>query len=349
MFFASDNWAGASERVQTALMATAGGYAPAYGADDRTKELTATMSALFERPVGVRLVATGTAANMMSLAALTPAPGVIFAHAQAHVIDSECGAIEFATGGALLHGIGGVGGKVTVAALAEALTDYPRDPRFRQPAALSLTQATECGTVYGVDEVRALTAFARDKGLRTHMDGARFGNAVAALGVSPAEITWRAGVDVLSFGGTKNGALMAEAVVFFDDRDLFAVDQLRQRTGHGVSKLRPLSAQFLALLAGGHWLDLARHANAMARRLADGLVATGGRIAWPTQANEVFAILPRVRIEAMRAAGASFYDWPATGLSPGEAVGVDETLVRLVCCFSTTPADVDKLVAITGA
>ena len=345
MFFASDNWAGASDRVRAAIEASAAGFAPAYGSDDLTARVTAAMSALFEREVAVRLVPTGTAANMLSLAALAPSTGVIFAHAQAHVIHDECGAVELATGGARLHGLAGVGGKVTVAALEAALAEVPRHPRFRQPAALSLTQATECGTLYAPGEIAALTAVARAKGLGVHMDGARFANAVAGLGVSPAEITWKAGIDVLSFGGTKNGALMAEAVVFFDPRDLFAFDQLRQRVGHGVSKLRPLAAQFLALLEDGHWLDLARHTNAMAARLSAGLIAIGGRLAWPTQANEVFAILPRTVIARLEARGAAFYEWPALNLPAGERVGADEAMIRLVCSFATTPEDVDRLIA----
>jgi len=339
MFFASDNWAGASDRVRAAIEASAAGFAPAYGSDDLTARVTAAMSALFEREVAVRLVPTGTAANMLSLAALAPSTGVIFAHAQAHVIHDECGAVELATGGARLHGLAGVGGKVTVAALEAALAEVPRHPRFRQPAALSLTQATECGTLYAPDEIAALTAVARAKGLGVHMDGARFANAVAGLGVSPAEITWKAGIDVLSFGGTKNGLIGVEAVVIFDPAKAWEFELRRKRGGHLFSKHRFLSAQMEAYLADDLWLRLATRANRMGARLATGLAALpGAGLIHPVEANMLFAWFPAAGHARARAAGATYYDWSAP----------PEGAVRLVCSWSTTEADVDRFLALVA-
>jgi threonine aldolase len=181
------------------------------------------------------------------------------------------------------------------------------------------------------------------------MDGARFANAVAALGCSPAEITWKAGVDALSFGLTKNGAFMAEAVVLFDPAGAEAVTWRRKRAGHVVSKARFMAAQFLAMIEDGHWLALAEHANAMAKRLSGGMVAAGHRLAWPAEANEVFPIVPKALVERLQKAGAQFYDWPAQNGLIGDRVGPDEMLLRLVASFATKPEDVEHFLAAVQA
>lgn len=348
MIFASDNWAGASPRVMAALTKAAEGTAPAYGNDSETAAVSRAMSDLFERDVVVRLVPSGTAANMLALAALTPAHGVIFAHDDAHVLLDECGAVELATDGALVQGVPGVGGQISVEGIERALERFPPHIRFRRPATVSLTQATECGTVYSLADIRRLTDFAQEKGLKVHMDGARFANAVAALGCSPADVTWRAGIDALSFGGTKNGALMAEAVVFFSDVNLEEFDRNRQRLGHGLSKMRPIALQFLALLENGHWLDLARHANAMAARLGDRLMSVGHRLAWPVEANEVFVILREAEITALRAAGARVSDWPSRNLATNTVLAADERVIRLVCSFATGEVEVERFVTLAA-
>ncbi|MDQ0475395.1 threonine aldolase family protein [Labrys wisconsinensis] len=343
MNFASDNWAGASPRVLDALRRAAEGIAPAYGQDETTQALARRLSTLFEREVAVFLTPTGTATNALALAALCPPNGAVLAHEEAHVIADEYGAPEFFGQGTRLIGMPGVGGKIDIAAIEAAFDRLPAaGSRQPTPAALTLTQASECGGVYSVPEVQALAAAAKARGLAVHMDGARFANAVAALKCTPAEITWKAGVDALSFGGTKNGALMAEAVVFFDPALARDFDWRRRRGGHVVSKARLISAQFLALLEDGHWLDLARHANAMAARLAEGLRTAGHRIPWPTQANEVFPVLPRPLIARLQAAGAAFYEWPTQSLAPEDAPEEDEALVRLVTSFATTPAEVER-------
>jgi threonine aldolase len=213
------------------------------------------------------------------------------------------------------------------------------------PKALSISQASECGLVYRPDEIAALGRVCRAQGLALHMDGARFANALVALGCTPAEMTWKAGVDLLSFGATKNGCLAAEAIVVFDKALAETLEYRRKRAGHLLSKGRFLGAQFEAYFAGGHWLANARHANAMARRLAAALEALPAvRLAWPCEANEVFAILPHAVDAALREAGAVYHPWSAVSLPPGERLQGDERLVRLVASFATTAAEVDAFV-----
>jgi len=335
--FSSDNAAGVSPAILAAVAEAARGSAMAYGADPWTQRMEAAFEAAFERPVAVFPVATGTAANVLALACLTPPWGAVYCHREAHVEVDECGAPEFFTGGAKLALLDGPHGRIAPGTLAAALAAAPfGGVHHAQPAALSLTQATEAGTVYPLDEVRELAALAHRHGLAVHMDGARFANAVAALGCTPAEATWRAGVDVLSFGATKNGALAAEAVVFFDSARARDFAFRRKRGGHLFSKQRFLSAQLLAYLADGLWLANARHANAMAARLAAGLAALpGARLAHPAEANEVFAVLPEPAIAALQAAGAQCHRWA------GEA-----GLVRFVAAFDTPAADVERCLAV---
>jgi threonine aldolase len=224
-----------------------------------------------------------------------------------------------------------------------------RGEHEQRPSVLSLSQATELGTVYSVAEVAALAATARERHMRVHMDGARFANALVRLGCTPAGLTWKAGVDVLSFGATKNGALGVEAVVFFDRALTTDFLYRRKRAGQLVSKSRYLGAQMLAYLRGDLWLDNARHANAMADRLAAGLRAWPGvRMPLPVEANEVFAVMPRTLYEAMLAQGARFSAWPGEGPGPG-AVGAGEVFVRLLTSFRTTPDEVHALLQVAAS
>ena len=346
--FASDNASGVSDVVMRALLEANAGYAPAYGADPFTQEAQARLSALFERECAVFLVATGTASNALALAALCPPWGAVFAHEDAHVMGDECGAPEFFTGGAKLVGLAGEVGRIAPESLREALARFPRGlVKQAQPAALSLSQATECGTLYGLDEIRALSAIAREAGLRVHMDGARFSNAVATLGCAPADLTWRAGVDVLSLGASKNGTWACEAVVFFDPALAADMAFRRKRGGHTLSKGRFLAAQMNAWLAEDHWLALARHANAQARALAEGLARIEGvRIAFAVEANEVFAVLPARVDAALKAQGARYYDWPSRRLPAGFAAGPQARFVRLVASFTHKPEDVARFLEI---
>jgi threonine aldolase len=347
MDFASDNATGASPAILDALIAANSGVEPAYGADRYTKRAEALLSELFEREVAAFLVATGTASNALALSALTPPWGAIFCHEDAHIANDECGAPEMLSGGAKLIGMAGEAGRVSPETLRETLAAFPRGlVKQVQPAALSLSQATECGTIYTPAEVAALARVAHEAGLRVHMDGARFANAVLRLGCTPAQMTWEAGVDVLSLGATKNGALACEAVVIFDPALAQDMAFRRKRAGHTLSKGRLLGAQMVAWLEHGHWRDLAARANASADRLRAGLEAAGARLPWPTQANEVFAIIPAAADAALRAAGARYHDWGARSLNPGAEPRQDERFVRLLCSFATTQGEIDAFLAI---
>ncbi len=313
-YFKSDNTAAASPAILAAIASANHGPARAYGDDAWTARLDASFAALFDREVRVFPVATGTAANSLALATLVPPWGAILAHEGAHVVRDECGAPEFMSGGARLLLVPGGAGKLTPAALRTALADNPATVHTVQPRAITLTQATELGTVYRPAEVAAIGALARERGLALHVDGARFANAVAFLGCHPAELTWRAGVDVLSFGATKNGAFGAEAVVFFDPARVADFELRRKRAAHLLSKMRFVSAQLLAYVEDGLWLRNATRANALARRLG---VAAGPLLRHPVEGNEVFI------------------DWGPE--DSGEA--------RLVVSWDQPEEDVDALVA----
>jgi threonine aldolase len=332
--FRSDNTSGVAPQILDALAGAAHGAAAPYGDDAWTARLTETLSGLFETEVAVFPVATGTAANTLALASLTPPFGAIYCHVESHVNTDECGAPEMATAGAKLIPIDGEHGRIQAAELDRVLTNAPRGVHWVKPSAVTLSQTTEAGTVYSPGEIADLTAIAHRHGLPVHLDGARFANALVKLGCTPAEATWKAGIDVMSFGATKNGALAAEAVVFF--RPELAADTgfRRKRAGHLVSKMRFISAQYEAWLAGGLWLRLAGHANAMAARLAEGLLTIpGAALAHPADANEVFIRLPEASIKAAEDAGFAFYEWGG---------GV----IRLVTSFDTPAAAVDRFIAV---
>ena len=335
MNFTSDNVSGAAPEILEALIAAStSGPMPSYGGDPLTARVTEKISALFEREAAVFPVSTGSAANALALATLTPPYGAIYCHEMAHVNTDECGAPEMFTGGAKLVGFPGDGGKLTPGLLRATLEKAGVGVVHSvQPAAITLTQATEAGTVYTPDEIAALAEVARSYGLPVHMDGARFANALVRLGCSPAELTWKAGVDVLSFGATKNGALAAEAVVFFRPELAASFAFRRKRAGHLFSKMRFLSAQLDAYLTDDLWLRLARHANAMADRLAAGLTAVpGAALRDPVEANEIFIDLPEPVIAGLEQRGYAFYRW-------------DGTVIRLVTAWNTEAGDIDRMIA----
>ena len=334
MNFSSDNASGVSPEIMAALTNANAGAAMAYGNDEITGRAEAALAELFECELAAFPVATGTAANALALSVLTPPYGLVYCHRNAHIEEDECGAPELFTGGAKLHLLDGEHGRFEAATLARALAAAgPGVEHHPQPAAVSLTQASEAGTVYPLDEVAAIAGVAHGAGLKLHLDGARFANAVVHLGVSPAEASWKAGVDVLSFGATKNGAMAAEAVLFFAPDLVRDFRFRRKRGGHLFSKMRFLSAQLLAYVEDGLWRRNAAHANAMARRLADGLAALpGAGLAHPVEANEVFVSLPEAAISAMAQAGVAFHRWG----------GGASTTLRLVCAFDTEAAAVDE-------
>jgi len=350
MFFASDNWAGVHPAVASALSDAAAGFDPAYGSGAWDKRVAEQFNTIFEREVAVFFVATGTAANSLALASVARPGGVVFASAEAHIYTDEAGGPEYLTGGSRVRAVPGSGGKIDPQGLAQALRSFEgASVHAGQPGSVSITQSTEIGTVYSLSEIAALADIAKARGLPMHMDGARFANGLVALGCTPAEMSWKCGVDMLSFGGTKNGCWCAEAVIIFDAERARELPFYRMRAGHLHSKSRFIAAQFEAYLAGGLWLDSARHANAMARDLA-ALFEQGGaaRLAWRPDANEVFAIIGEDVAARLQAAGAKFYDWrPPHWLH--DAVGPDEKLYRFVTSFATTPADVSALGALLNA
>jgi threonine aldolase len=311
--FFSDNTGTASPEILAALADANHGLVSAYGNDPWTRRLDDCMSAYFGTQVRAFPVATGTAANSLSLATLTPSYGVIFAHEEAHIANDEAGAPGFFSGGAQLSLLQAPGGKVTHAALAAALEAHPVSLHTTQPTALALSQATELGTAYRPDELSALCKLAHERGLKVQMDGARFANAVAFLDCHPGDVTWRAGVDVMSFGATKNGALAAEAVVFFDTTLVRDFELRRKQSGHLLSKSRYVSAQLLAYVESGLWLRNARCTNGLAQKIGR---SAGKLLMHPVEANEIFLALGQERKQSLRAAGFEFYDWNAA--STGE-------------------------------
>jgi threonine aldolase len=343
MIFSSDNWAGAHPVIAESLVKAAGGFASAYGTSDLDTKVEKALSKVFERDVAVFFVATGTAANSLALASANRPGGHVFCHREAHVNVDECGAPEFFSHGARLAPVDGPIGKIDPLKLETEIKRFPPDVvHGGQPMAITITQATEAGTVYTLDEIDKIAAMARKYHLPLHMDGARFANALVTLGTTPAEMTWKRGVDLLSFGGTKNGCWCAEALILFDPAKAQQMHYLRKRSAQLFSKSRFIAAQFDAYLEGGLWLDLARHANGMASRLAKGIEGSDStRLAWPSGSNELFVILKKETATRLQADGAVFYDWPVPH-TLSNSVAEDEGLYRLVTSFATTADDVNQ-------
>ncbi|MBB4346737.1 low specificity L-threonine aldolase [Aliirhizobium cellulosilyticum] len=349
MFFASDNWAGAHPAINKRLSKESTRFAAAYGTSDLDRSIEQRFNEIFEKEVAVFFVATGTAANSLSLASIARPGGLTFCHTEAHVIEDECGAPDFFSGMRMV-GVEGPAGKMLPENLLERIARYPQDAvHHGRAAAVTMTQATEVGTIYTLDEIDTISKIAKQNGLPLHMDGARFANALVSLGCTPAELTWKRGVDVLSFGGTKNGCWCAEAIVFFDPQLAKDFAFLRKRTAQLFSKSRFIAAQFEAYLQDDLWLGLASHANAMADRLRTGFGSlNSARLAWPTEANEVFAVLPKTSAKAAAEQGAKFYDWLEPRDMP-EKVRKDEALIRMVTSFATTEEDVDQFLSICAS
>ncbi len=331
--FASDNYAGVCPEALAALTAANSGHAPGYGADDWTTAASDAIRSAFETDCPVYFVFNGTAANALALAAMCRSTDAIVCHAMAHINVDECGAPEFFSGGAKLLTVDTPHAKLTPDAVI-SLAVTPHDEHSSRPRALALTQATELGTLYSPVELEALCATAHARGMKVQLDGARFANAVASLRCAPADISWRAGVDVLCLGGTKNGLPFGEAILFFDNSLAEEFARRRKQGGQLASKMRFLAAPWLGALQDGAWLRHAAHANAMARRLATGVGSlAGARLLAPVQANGVFVDLPAAAIDVVRRKGWRFYNF------------VGETGVRFMCAWDTPASAVDALVA----
>lgn len=338
MNFASDTTAPAHPRVLEALASANHGPAASYGADEWSARASKALGALFETDLAVAFVSSGTAANALALGLLCPPDGAILCHPHAHIHCDERSAPEFYTGGGQIQLVDGPHDKINADNLQAHLDTIKRDFVHETPAhVLSLSQLSEAGSAYAVDEIADLGARAHRAGLQVHMDGARFANALVHLGASPAQMSWRAGVDVLSFGFTKNGALGAEAIILFGDMaDKWPMlEARRKRGGHMPPKQRFIAAQVLAMLEDGLWLELAARANAAARQLADGFERAGGVLLHPVQGNEVFVRLAPAQTKALRRAGAQFYDWP-----DGSA--------RFVTSWDSQNADIERALAVLG-
>lgn len=332
--FASDNYSGICPEAWAAMAEANAGHEVSYGNDHWTQLAADRIREIFETDCEVYFVFNGTSANSLSLASLCQSYHSILCHERAHVETSECGAPEFFANGSKILLLQGADGKIDPAEI-ELAVKKRTDIHYPKPRVLSITQATEIGTVYSVAELQALSEIARTFGLRLQMDGARFANAVASLGVAPADATWRAGVDVLCFGGSKNGIALGEAVVFFDRELARDFDYRCKQGGQLASKMRFLSAPWLGMLKDGAWLRHARHANEMAKRLETGMKQIPGvQIAHPVQSNAVFATMSKTVEDQMHARGWHFY----TGV-----ITRDES--RLMCSWDTTTEDVDAFVA----
>ena len=332
MRFFSDNAAPAHPKVIEAILAS-NRLDTAYDGDEWSRRLDGAFTQLFGREVRALWVSTGTAANCLALAALCPPYRGILCHRDAHIEVDEAGAPGFFTGGAKLILLDGHGAKITRETATHACDLIRKDVHQVQPAAISITNATEYGLVYRATEVAALGKLAKERGLALHMDGARFANALATTGEIPADVTWRAGVDAMSFGFIKNGGLNAEALILFKTELFDEVAVRRKRAGHLSSKGRMLAAQILAMLDDGLWLDNARSANAVAQTLA---AAAPGRLVYPVEANEIFLNVTGDEAAHLRSQGFDFYDW-----GPGE--------IRFVTSWDQQGEAVERLAAAIGA
>ena len=333
--FGSDNSSGVHPSIIEALAQASVGSAPAYGADAFTKKVEARLASLFECEVLVLLMSTGTAANCVGLATLTSPFSGIYAHAEAHIANDESTAPELYTGGARQFTVGGDDAKPDLEELAQKIdVSGARGVHSVQPAVISISNLTELGARFSPDEIAAYSELAKNRGMKLFMDGARFANAVAGGSESPADLTWRAGVDALSFGATKNGAMAAEALVFFNPDDAVMAEFHRKRGGHLWSKHRYLAAQFDAYLENGLWLELAKHSNEKMAYLKHGVASSrNASILSGGDGNELFIAMDEDIAEGLLARGHMFYAWPSLPKA-----------YRLVTSFMTTTAEVDEFI-----
>tara|TARA_B110001452_G_scaffold4421_1_gene4101 strand:- start:577 stop:1629 length:1053 start_codon:yes stop_codon:yes gene_type:complete len=333
--FASDNIAGACPEVLDAILKANDGDSASYGNDDWSKILQIKFSEIFEKEVIVYPTASGTAANALALSALTPVFGNIYCHKLSHINTDECGAPEFYTGGAKLVTLKGNNGKITPQELSDNIGGVGV-VHHTQPSVTSITQLCETGEAYQLDEIKEISEITHKHNLKMHMDGARFANALVSLGASPAEMTWKSGIDVLSFGATKNGCIAAEAIIFFKPELVGNLPFLMKRSGHLLSKMRFVSAQLEAYISKDVWLRNAKHANKMGKKLSEGLSLNPNiELAYPTHANEVFVKFPRPIIEHLNSEGYKMNEEELDGKA-----------VRLVAAWNTKENDIDQLLKI---
>ncbi len=345
MFFASDNWAGAAPQINQSILDHTAGKVSGYGGGELDKKVEAHFSEIFEKEVAVFFVSTGTAANSIAIAASAKPGSVTFCHSEAHVNIDECGGPEFFSSSRLCP-VPGENAKIQLDALLHAISLYPASfIHHGRPGGISITQATELGTLYSLEEINAFSEVAKENNIPFHMDGARFANALIGLGATPAEMTWKAGVDFLSFGATKNGCWCAEALICFDPSKRDEIAFHHKRAGQLFSKSRFIAAQFDGYLQNDLWLDLARHSNAMAEKLAAAIDNSNAvRLAFKPQANELFVVMKKAKAEALRAKGAMFFEWQVPA-AHSELLSDNEDLYRLVTSFATSEEEVNQFVS----
>ncbi len=332
--FRSDNEAPVHPDIMQSMLDVNHGYSESYGYDELSETLTARFQQLFGCWCAVLPLTTGTAANGIAAALTTPPYGALYCHPNSHINVDECGAPEFFSGGAKLISVPGDHGKIDIDALYQQLNNSGHHGEHESlPAAISLTQCTESGTVYSLDELKAIKNIAKKHKLAVHMDGARFANALVTLGVEPGQASWQAGIDLLSFGATKNGAMMAEALILFNPAYNKQIKRLRKRAGHLISKMRFIHAQWMAYLDNDLWLNLARHANQQAQLFAESVADNNHiRLLHPVEANEVFCQMPLKLIADLEQQGFEFHRWPGY-----------EDVIRLVFSFATQEQDTQSL------
>ena len=328
--FASDNVTGACPEVLDAVLKANDEDRTPYGNDELSKNLQNKFSEIFEKEVIVFPTASGTAANALALSTMTPSFGNIYCHKLSHINVDECGAPEFYTGGAKLVNLNGIDGKITAEELDKSITGKGI-VHHTQPSSVSITQLCETGEAYKLDEIKRISEITHKHNLNMHMDGARFANALVSLDCSPAEMTWKSGIDVLSFGATKNGCIAAEAIIFFKPELVGNLAFLMKRAGHLLSKMSFVSAQLDAYISNNVWLKNAKHANAMGKKLSEGLNRHKNiKLAYPTDANEIFVKMPKDIIDQLNSEGYTINDdeW-------------DGNAVRLVTAWNTDSSDID--------
>ncbi len=350
MIFGSDNWAGTAPEISEALMRHSNGLAVAYGDSDLDKSIEKRFNEIFETECLVYFVGTGTAANSLAIAATMKPGGIVLCHDEAHVLANEGSAPEFLSGGGRLSPVGGRNGKIEPDQLLKAINNYP--PEFNhlgQATMVTITQSTEAGTVYSLEEITAISNIAKQSSIPLHMDGARFANGLVKLDCTPAEMTWKRGVDMVSFGATKNGCWCAEALVVFNP-DLHSHFQfIRKRSGHLFSKTRFISAQFEGYFENELWLKLARHSNLMGEQLEKTIKNSNQvRLAWPSESNQVFFIADKTKAATWLDKGARFHPFPTPKGIEGE-ISKNEQIYRLVASFITQQNHIDELAAIISA
>lgn len=345
MNFASDNWSGVAPEISQSLLSNSTGFAAAYGDSELEVKVKAKFCEVFEKEVAVFFVNSGTIANCLSIASFAKPGGITLCHSEAHIVVDECGGPElFSSGGRLLP-VEGDFGRIEPSKLESALNRFgPHSVHYGQPTAISITQASEVGTVYSLDEIQTISKIAKTNNLPLHMDGSRLANGLAYLGVSPAQVTWQSGVDILSFGGTKNGCWCAEAIILFDLELAEQMTYAHKRAGQLMSKSRFIAAQYDAYLNNDLWLEMAGHANDMADKLREGVANSASiRLGWPSQSNEVFCVLPLSKAKTLTENGVKFHDWNPPGYMDHQP-GKNEALYRFVTSFDTTRAEIEKLI-----